>query len=45
MAHAGGVGDEVPQAIVKLMLLLTVQGLSFGHSGVAVATIELLTDF
>lgn len=45
MSHACGIGDEVPQEIVKLMLLLKVQGLSFGHSGVAVSTIQLLVEF
>jgi len=33
-SHACGTGDEVPQDIVKLMLLLKAKGLSLGHSGV-----------
>ena len=45
VSHACGFGDEVPQDIVKLMLLLKIQSLSFGHSGVQVATIERLIDF
>lgn len=45
MSHACGTGDLVPQEIVKLMLLLKVQGLSYGHSGVQVATIQRLIDF
>lgn len=45
MSHACGIGDEVPQEIVKLMLLLKVQGLSFGHSGVDIKTIQLLVEF
>jgi histidine ammonia-lyase len=45
MSHACGMGDEVPNNIVKLMLLLKVQGLSFGHSGVDVNTIQLLVEF
>ncbi|MFT6844978.1 MAG: histidine ammonia-lyase [Flavobacteriales bacterium] len=45
MSHACGMGDEVPNNIVKLMLLLKVQGLSFGHSGVDVDTIKLLVAF
>lgn len=45
MSHACGIGDEVPQEIVKLMLLLKVQGLSYGHSGVQLATVERLVDF
>ncbi|MBT6746745.1 MAG: aromatic amino acid lyase, partial [Flavobacteriales bacterium] len=45
MSHACGIGDEVPQNIVKLMLLLKIQGLSYGHSGVQLVTIERLVDF
>jgi len=45
MSHACGAGEEVPQEIVKLMLLLKIQGLSYGHSGVQVETVERLVDF
>ncbi len=45
MSHACGTGDEVPQQIVKLMLLLKVQSLSYGHSGVQVETVQRLMDF
>ncbi|MBL4651584.1 MAG: histidine ammonia-lyase [Flavobacteriales bacterium] len=45
MSHACGIGDEVPQDIVKLMLLLKIQGLSYGHSGVQLVTIERLVGF
>ena len=45
MSHACGTGDEVPQEIVKLMLFLKVQGLSYGHSGVQLKTISRLIDF
>ncbi len=41
-SHACGVGDEVPPEIVKIMLLLKIQSLSYGHSGVRVETIERL---
>lgn len=44
-SHACGTGDEVPDEIVKLMLLLKVQSLSYGHSGVQLATVERLIDF
>ena len=44
MSHACGMGEEVPQEIVKLMLLLKVQGLSYGHSGVQLKTIQRLID-
>ena len=45
MSHACGTGDEVPQEIVKLMLLLKIQSLSFGHSGVQRDTVTRLVDF
>jgi len=45
VSHACGFGEEVPQEIVKLMLLLKVQSLSYGNSGVQIATIERLIDF
>src|SRR4051812_152489 len=32
-SHACGTGDEVPAEIVRLMLLLKVQGLAYGNSG------------
>jgi histidine ammonia-lyase len=32
-SHACGTGEEVPNEIVKLMLLLKIQSLSYGHSG------------
>ena len=44
-SHACGIGDEVPKDIVKLMLLLKIQSLSYGHSGVQVQTVERLIDF
>ena len=45
ISHACGTGEEVPKAIVRLMLLLKVQGLSYGHSGVQVETVQRLIDF
>ena len=44
-SHACGMGDEVPKEIVKLMILLKVQGLSQGHSGVQLITVQRLIDF
>lgn len=43
-SHACGLGSEVPQLIVKLMLLLKVQSLSYGHSGVQLSTVQRLID-
>ncbi len=45
LSHACGMGQEVPSEIVKIMLLLKVKGLSFGHSGVQVETVQRLVDF
>lgn len=45
MSHACGMGGEVPKQVVKLMLLLKIQGLSYGHSGVQLITIQRLIDF
>jgi histidine ammonia-lyase len=42
MSHACGMGNEVPTAIVRLMLLLKVKSLSFGNSGVQLATVNAL---
>ena len=44
MSHACGTGVEVPANLVRLMLLLKVQSLSYGHSGVQVATVQRLLD-
>lgn len=44
-SHACGIGEEVPHEIVKIMLLLKIQSLSYGHSGVQLVTVERLVDF
>lgn len=44
-SHACGTGDEVPHEIVKIMLLLKIQSLSYGNSGVQLQTVERLIDF
>ena len=45
MSHACGTGDRVPNEVVKIMLLLKVQSLSYGYSGVKLETVERLIDF
>ena len=45
MSHACGTGDLVPLEVVKLMLLMKIKSLSYGHSGVQVVTIQRLADF
>ena len=44
MSHACGTGETVRPEIVKLMLLLKVQSLSYGHSGVQLITVQRLID-
>ncbi|MFM2213430.1 MAG: Histidine ammonia-lyase [Bacteroidota bacterium] len=44
-SHACGTGEEVPAEIVKIMLLLKIQSLSYGHSGVQLQTVERLLAF
>ena len=45
MSHACGVGERVPNEIVKIMLLLKIQSLSYGYSGCQLQTVERLIDF
>lgn len=44
MSHACGTGDRVPNDIVKMMLLLKIQSLSYGFSGCKPDTVERLID-
>lgn len=44
-SHACGTGEEVPQEIVKMMLLLKIHALSYGNSGVQLETVQRLIDF
>ena len=45
MSHACGMGEEVPFHLVRLMLLLKIQSLAYGHSGVHLSTVERLAGF
>jgi len=45
MSHACGTGDRIKDEIVQLMLLLKIQSLSYGHSGVSVDLVQRLIDF
>jgi histidine ammonia-lyase len=45
LSHACGTGQEVPKEIVKLMILLKIQSLSYGHSAIALSTVERLIQF
>lgn len=44
VSHACGTGELVPTEIVKLMLLLKVQSLAYGNSGVSLQTVERLVQ-
>ena len=44
-SHACGTGGYVPEPIIRLMLLLKIQSLSYGHSGVQLFTVLRLIDF
>ena len=44
-SHSCGTGEVVPNEIVKLMLLLKIQSLSYGHSGIQLQTVERLIAF
>ncbi len=44
-SHACGTGDRVPNDIVKIMLLLKIQSLSYGYSGCKIDTVEQLIRF
>ncbi|MEJ7625954.1 MAG: histidine ammonia-lyase [Ferruginibacter sp.] len=43
-SHACGVGEEVPSAIIKLMIMLKIKSLSYGNSGVQIETVKRLME-
>lgn len=45
LSHACGTGPEVPQEIVKLMLLLKIKNFTYGHSGVSETLVQRLIEF
>ncbi len=45
MSHSCSIGERVPNEIVKLMMLLKIQSLSYGNSGVQLVTVQRLIDF
>lgn len=44
-SHACGMGDEVDSRIVKLMMLLKIQALSYGKSAICLETVNRLVEF
>ena len=45
VSHASGTGDPVPPEVVRIMLLLKIQSLSYGHSAVREELVQRLIDF
>ena len=44
-SHACGMGEEVPEEVVRLMIFLKIKALSKGYSGTSVETVQRLVDF
>lgn len=44
LSHAVGTGENLPPFIVKIMMLLRVNALAKGHSGIRLSTLNLLID-
>lgn len=44
VSHSCGTGDEVPSEIVRLIILLKIQSISYGYSAVQLQTVERLVD-
>ena len=44
VSHSTGVGENLPPHIVKIMMLLRVNALARGHSGIRLSTLELLIE-
>lgn len=44
LSHACGLGETVPEEIVKLMMYLKIRGVSYGNSGVQLRTVQRLVD-
>ena len=45
LSHAAGVGEALPDAVVRLILALKINALARGHSGITMAVIEALLAF
>src|SRR5665213_856736 len=44
LSHACGMGDEVPEEIVRLMIMLKIKSLSYGYSGIGIEVVKRLMD-
>lgn len=43
-SHSVGVGDPIAPELVRLMLILKIQSLAYGYSGIQISTIQRLVD-
>ena len=44
LSHASGLGEEVCDEIVKLMIMLKIKSLSYGYSGIGIEVVNRLMD-
>ncbi|MEO8763241.1 MAG: histidine ammonia-lyase [Ginsengibacter sp.] len=44
LSHACGMGEEVPDVIVKLMIMLKIKSLSYGYSGIGIDVVKRLME-
>ncbi|MCC5916293.1 MAG: histidine ammonia-lyase [Cryomorphaceae bacterium] len=44
-SHACGMGEEIEPELVRIMLILKIQSLAYGHSGIRLETIQQLVHF
>ena len=44
LSHACGLGEEVPDEIVRLMIMLKIKSLSYGYSGIGIEVVKRLLD-
>ncbi len=44
LSHACGMGEEVPEDIVKMMMMLKIKSLSYGYSGISIEVVNRLMD-
>lgn len=45
LSHACGMGAEVPQEIVRIMLLLKIKNFVYGHSGISIPVAQRMVEF
>jgi histidine ammonia-lyase len=43
-SHACGMGERVPESVIRLMIMLKIKSLGYGHSGVQIDTVKRLME-